>query len=109
VAAAKLLKDMHEGKQIEGRVSGMHRSANLITRLNHQPGKQWVYHALQDPNESATPEDLAAIDEQIVSFREETNSNNAEIKTLRATLSSLESTMSTSDLRTSVAAMEEEK
>jgi 26S proteasome regulatory subunit (ATPase 3-interacting protein) len=68
-----------------------------------------VYHTLQDPNDCATPEDLAIIDGQIAALRKETNTINAEIKTLRATLSSLESRMSTSDLHTSVVTMEKEK
>jgi 26S proteasome regulatory subunit (ATPase 3-interacting protein) len=68
-----------------------------------------VYHTLQDQNEDATAENLAAIDGQIATLREETNSINAEIKTLRARLSSLESEMPTSDLRTLVVTMEMEK
>ncbi|QRD01743.1 hypothetical protein JI435_145140 [Parastagonospora nodorum SN15] len=38
-AAAKVLKDLHEQKQIEGRPAG----------------KQIVYHAIQDPSDSCTP------------------------------------------------------
>ncbi len=68
-----------------------------------------MFHAPQDQNEYATPEDLAAIDGQIATLREETNSINAEIKTLRATLSSFESEMPTLDLRDLVVAMEKEK
>lgn len=68
-----------------------------------------MYHTLQDRNEDATAEDLAAIDGQIATLQEETHSINAEIKTLRAKLSSLESEMPTMDLHTLVVAMEKEK
>lgn len=73
------------------------------------PGKQWVYHALQDPSDSASPADLTAMDAQIAGLRDETATINASLKSLRSTLSSLESTMSTADLRAAVAAMENEK
>lgn len=68
-----------------------------------------MYHALQKQSEYTTPESLAAIDMEIATVREETNSINAEIKRLRATHSSLESEMSILDLRDSVVAMEKEK
>jgi len=72
-------------------------------------GKQLVYHALQDPNESTTQEDLGRIDAQIVAIREENASTTATIKELRSQLSLLSSAVSTADLRTSVEKMEAEK
>ena len=109
-AAAKLLKEMHESKQIEGRASGIRYDLGVSVRLaNVSTGKQWVYHTLQDPNDSATPEDLAGMDAQITAIREENASTASSIKDLRAQLSSLNSTVSTSELRTLVEEMEAEK
>ncbi|KAH9879980.1 hypothetical protein J1614_002005 [Plenodomus biglobosus] len=92
-AAAKILKDLHEQKQIEGRPAG----------------KQIVYHAIQDANEACTTEQLAALDNQITTLRTETATLHATAKTLRNTLSDLKSTLSTADLLTAVHALETEK
>jgi len=92
-AAAKILKDLHEQKQIEGRPAG----------------KQIVYHAIQDANESCTTEELAALDTQITHLRNETSTLQAATKALRNTLATLNSTPSTADLLTAVHALESEK
>ncbi|KAF2851170.1 homologous-pairing protein-like protein 2 [Plenodomus tracheiphilus IPT5] len=92
-AAAKILKDLHEQKQIEGRPAG----------------KQIVYHAIQDANESCTTEQLEALDTQITNLRTETATLQATAKTLRSTLSDLNSTLSTADLLTSINALETER
>lgn len=73
------------------------------------PGKQIVYHAIQSPLSSSTPEDLVAIDTETAALRAETTSLTVEAKTLRCTLSSLDATLSTSDLRTAVATLAAEK
>ncbi|KNG47689.1 aaa-domain-containing protein [Stemphylium lycopersici] len=92
-AAAKILKDLHEQKVIEGRAAG----------------KQIVYHALQNAVEACTTEQLAALDTAILDYRAQTTSLNATAKTLRATLSSLNSTLSTADLIANVHALETER
>lgn len=92
-AAAKVLKDLHEQKQIEGRPAG----------------KQIVYHAIQDPASSCTPEQLAALDTQITDLRNQTTQLTATAKILRGTLSSLNSELSTADLISNVQALETEK
>ncbi|KAJ9658922.1 hypothetical protein H2201_007572 [Coniosporium apollinis] len=92
-AAAKILKEMHERKEIEGRAAG----------------KQIVYHVIQNSEDAATPEDLQAMDEEIQRLRDETSQAKAMEKTLRSTLSNTNATLSTADLRASVAALEAER
>ncbi|OCK87289.1 Tat binding protein 1-interacting [Cenococcum geophilum 1.58] len=92
-AAAKILKDLHERKEIEGRAAG----------------KQIVYHAIQDPSSTASPEQLAEIDATIASLRAETAAALTTAKSLRASLTSLNTTLSTTELRAAVAAQERER
>lgn len=91
--AAKILKDLHERQQIEGRASG----------------KQLVYHTIQDPSAAAPPEQLAALDAKAESLREETTALKSQAASLRTELATLNTTMSTADLRTAVADMESKK
>ncbi|KAF1362336.1 TBPIP-domain-containing protein [Lizonia empirigonia] len=92
-AAAKLLKDLHEQKQIEGR----------------QAGKQIVYHALQDPDDAVSPEQLTDYDTRITALQTRTTDLQTLTKTLRSTLTSLHSTLSTTDLLSSISSLEHEK
>ncbi|EMD97404.1 hypothetical protein COCC4DRAFT_148364 [Bipolaris maydis ATCC 48331] len=92
-AAAKILKDLHEQKLIEGRTAG----------------KQIVYHALQDAADTCTTEQLAALDAEIANLRTQTAALNATAKTLRCTLASVTSTLSTADLIANVDLLEKEK
>ncbi|CAN9234228.1 unnamed protein product [Alternaria alternata] len=92
-SAAKILKDLHEQKAIEGRVAG----------------KQIVYHALQNAAEACTTEQLAALDESILNVRTRTISLLTSAKNLRSSLSSLNSTLSTTDLIASIHALETER
>ncbi|KAF2466813.1 Tat binding protein 1-interacting [Lindgomyces ingoldianus] len=92
-AAAKILKDLHERNEIEGRAAG----------------KQIVYHALQNADDAIAPEALAALDTQIVHLRTNTTTLLSAAKTLRSTLSSLNSSLTTSDLISSVLALQTEK
>ncbi|KAF2723494.1 TBPIP-like protein [Polychaeton citri CBS 116435] len=69
-AAAKLLKDMHERKEVEGRAAG----------------KQIVYHTFQDEADEASTETLRDIADQTSKLREETSSLKVEEKSLRVTL-----------------------
>ncbi|WEW60390.1 hypothetical protein PRK78_005875 [Emydomyces testavorans] len=91
--AAKALKDMHEKKQIEGRVSG----------------KQVVYHAIQDPADEVTAEQLATIDQEIEDMRNQVTSAKSREKLLRAELATLNARVSSSELREQVTAFEKEK
>ncbi|KAF1956638.1 Tat binding protein 1-interacting [Byssothecium circinans] len=92
-ATAKILKDLHERNQLEGRAAG----------------KQIVYHVHQDPNDAYSPEELAALDTTINELRTNTTTLTATAKTLRSSLSSLNSTLSTADLIANVQALETEK
>ncbi|KAF2658130.1 Tat binding protein 1-interacting [Lophiostoma macrostomum CBS 122681] len=92
-AATKILKDLHERNEIEGRPAG----------------KQIVYHALQNTQDAMTSDQLGALDTTIADLRSETTNALANVKTLRSTLSSLNSTMSTADLVSSVQTFEAEK
>ncbi|KAL1602752.1 hypothetical protein SLS60_006173 [Paraconiothyrium brasiliense] len=92
-AAAKVLKELHERNEIEGRAAG----------------KQIVYHAIQNPQDSVTSEALAALEIKASNLRDQTAALHATAKNLRTTLTSLTSTLSTADLVGSVQALETEK
>ncbi|CAE7209566.1 hypothetical protein P3342_011899 [Pyrenophora teres f. teres] len=92
-AAAKILKDLHEQKLIEGRAAG----------------KQIVYHALQNAAEACTTSELAALDATILDLRTRTTTLLSTAKALRSTLATLTSTLTTADLVTHVHALETEK
>ncbi|KAF2758180.1 homologous-pairing protein-like protein 2 [Pseudovirgaria hyperparasitica] len=92
-ATAKLLKDLHERKEIEGRAAG----------------KQIVYHSVQSADDGASPEDLAAIDAQINTYRFQTSDLQASIKVLKGRLYTLSSTMSTVDLVATMASLDAER
>lgn len=68
-------------------------------------GKQIVYHALQDPADAASPEEIAVMDEQIATLREEIATAKGEEKTLKARLITLNATMSMQDLQSGIACL----
>ncbi|KAM5464993.1 hypothetical protein MauCBS54593_006626 [Microsporum audouinii] len=78
----KALKGLHERKLLECRVSG----------------KQMVYHVVQDTANEATPEELAAMDEKITSFREQLEVAKVQEKTLKTELAVLNSRVSSTEL-----------
>ncbi|KAJ4290948.1 hypothetical protein N0V90_010144 [Kalmusia sp. IMI 367209] len=109
-AAAKILKDLHERGEIEGRVAGKKSPAlHSSARSSRCAGKQIVYHVIQNPEDSFTPEHLAAMDTTTTELRASTTALQATAKSLRTQLSSLNSTLSTADLVASVQALEVEK
>ena len=77
--------------------------------LTHLPGKQIVYHAIQDPADAMSLEDLAAMDAEITTLRETIGTAKATEKLLRANLASVNATMSTEELRARVTVLEREK
>ncbi|KAK2839304.1 hypothetical protein FQN49_006274 [Arthroderma sp. PD_2] len=79
---AKALKSMHERKLLECRVSG----------------KQMVYHAIQDAANEATAEDLAAMDEKIISLKEQVEAAKGQEKVLKTELAVLGSRVSSTEL-----------
>ncbi|KAL2003583.1 hypothetical protein VTN02DRAFT_3249 [Thermoascus thermophilus] len=84
---------MFERKQIEGRVSG----------------KQIVYHALQDPADDATPEALAAIDDEIRQLQDKLAAYKASEKAMRGELAVLCAKVPISELRQEVSKLEVER
>lgn len=72
-------------------------------------GKQWVYHAVQDPDDVMSLEDLAAMDKEIADLRETIATARADEKLLRANLISVNATLSTEELRGRVSLLELEK
>lgn len=72
-------------------------------------GKQWVYHAVQDPDDAMSLEDLAAMDKEIAGLRETIATAKANEKLMRANLISVNATLSTEELRSSVLLLEIEK
>ncbi|MCJ1382199.1 hypothetical protein MMC17_005311 [Xylographa soralifera] len=92
-SAVKVLKDLHEQNLIAGKAAG----------------KQIVYHALQDPNDAASPEVIAAMDREIAHLREEIATARGEERILKANLTALNATMSTQDIRASLVALGAQK
>ncbi|KAI1993174.1 hypothetical protein LOZ53_002219 [Ophidiomyces ophidiicola] len=91
--AAKALKEMHEKKQVEGKISG----------------KQIVYHTIQDPAEEATPEELTAIDREIEETKSYIASAKSQEKLLKTQLATLNARVSTAELRYQVLGLEKER
>ncbi|KAJ9487450.1 hypothetical protein VN97_g5855 [Penicillium thymicola] len=91
--AAKLLRGLHEKKEIEGRVSG----------------KQIVYHALQDPSDITTPEVAAALKLDIENLESEVSTLKANEKKARVELAALHAKPRISDLRQDISRLESEK
>ncbi|RPB17789.1 homologous-pairing protein-like protein 2 [Morchella conica CCBAS932] len=91
-AAAKILKELHEKGEIEGRASG----------------KQIVYHAIQDPNDFASTEDLKAMDEKITGTKLKIVKVKAELKSLQGTLNTLKAAPTVSSLCETVGVLETE-
>ena len=82
---------------------------NHYSRLISKPGKQTVYHALQDPKDAISGDELVAMDKQIQQLRESIATAKADEKSLRANLIAVNATMTIGDLRISVIALESEK
>ncbi|MCJ1461864.1 hypothetical protein MMC07_000463 [Pseudocyphellaria aurata] len=91
--ATKALKELHESQLIAGKAAG----------------KQIVYHALQDPSDAVSLDDLAAMDKQIHDLGEAIATAKAHEKLLRANLIAVNATQSTDDLRASIITLESEK
>jgi len=91
--ASKVLKEMHERKEIEGRAAG----------------KQLVYHVLQDPADDLMPDALHAIDEEIQQLQNDLTACRAREKGLRAELSALSAKVPIAELRQEVSMLEKEK
>ncbi|WPH04123.1 Hypothetical protein R9X50_00700800 [Acrodontium crateriforme] len=89
-AAAKLLKDMHERKDIEGRAAG----------------KQIVYHAIQEEPDDASLEMLKTMDEQTTRLRDEINELKNEEKELRVALREGSTQIPLPELKAAVAVLE---
>ncbi|KAJ9210082.1 hypothetical protein DTO166G4_8343 [Paecilomyces variotii] len=90
--AVKILKDMHEKGQIEGRAAG----------------KQLVYHALQDPTDDVTPEALARISDEIEQLEKQLADYKNREKGLKSELSRMGNTVSFADLEQNVSKLEDE-
>jgi 26S proteasome regulatory subunit (ATPase 3-interacting protein) len=63
-----------------------------------EKGSQWVFWPLQDPSSSASPEDLAAMDEEIQALKERMPMLKGEFKTMTAKLNILKTALTTSEL-----------
>lgn len=68
-----------------------------------------MYHALQDPSDAVSLDDLAAMDKQIHDLGEAIATAKAHEKLLRANLIAVNATQSTDDLRANIITLESEK
>ncbi|KAJ5033627.1 uncharacterized protein L3040_008739 [Drepanopeziza brunnea f. sp. 'multigermtubi'] len=94
--ADKLLKDMEQSGQIKGKAT------------KSGTGGQWVFWPIQDPADSASPEELAAMDTAIEALRERMPAIKASLKSLRAKLDALRTAPTTVDLAAAIERMQEE-
>lgn len=93
VTAAKVLRELHQNEKIEGRVSG----------------KQTVYHALQAPDDDATPEAIAALDNDIKILQDQLTGLKASEKKARAELATLNAKPLLSEIQKDIGQLELEK
>lgn len=108
----KALKELHDNNVIAGKAFGTSPHFSRYKSyfgLIFNPGKQTVYHALQDPKNAISSEELVAMDKQIQELREIIATAKANEKSLKASLIAVNATMSIGDIRTSVIALESEK
>ncbi|EDN06977.1 predicted protein [Histoplasma mississippiense (nom. inval.)] len=89
----KALKEMHERKEVQGRIAG----------------KQIVYHALQDVPSDSTSAQLAALDCELTDLRAQIASTKQHEKSLRAELAALSAHVPTGKLREMVSRLEMER
>lgn len=110
--AAKTLKELHENQVIAGKAAGRSRSIHItssqLTGMAFS-GKQLVYHAVQDPADAMSLDELAAMDRELGTLRDSIATSRAKEKLLRANLISVNATLSTDELRSSVILHEHEK
>ncbi|KAK4696750.1 26S proteasome regulatory subunit, ATPase 3, interacting protein, partial [Lecanoromycetidae sp. Uapishka_2] len=92
-ADPKALKELHESQLIAGKAAG----------------KQIVYHAIQDPTNALSLEDLAAMDAEIATLRTDITNAKATEKLLRTGIVSANATLSIDELHTAVALLEYDK
>lgn len=110
--AAKALKELHESQVIAGKGAGTFTCQDSLTGkspISVNAGKQWVYHAVQDPDDAMSLEDLAAMDKEIADVRETIATAKANEKLMRANLISVNATLSTEELGSNVSLLELEK
>ncbi|KAG4429210.1 hypothetical protein IFR05_015302 [Cadophora sp. M221] len=88
--ADKLLKEMEQSGQIKGKAS------------KSGTGGQWVFWSIQDPADSASPEELAAMDTSITTLRDTIPSLKATLKTHTTKLTALCSAPTTFELASDV-------
>jgi 26S proteasome regulatory subunit (ATPase 3-interacting protein) len=72
-------------------------------------GKQIIYHAIQDPTDEATSDELASLDAEIKALKAQITTARANEKRLKAELNGLGTRISTCDLRAVVSGLEAEK
>ncbi|KAJ5152869.1 uncharacterized protein N7482_009347 [Penicillium canariense] len=91
--AAKVLRELHQKREIEGRPAG----------------KQIVYHALQESSDSTSPEAIAALGQEIEKLQDEFSAVKADEKKARAALAALEAKPRLSALRKDIRRLQEER
>ncbi|KAJ5116477.1 hypothetical protein N7456_000825 [Penicillium angulare] len=84
-------------------------SENYIRVVKLQNELPVVYHALQDPSQSVTPEIITTVNESIEKLQHELSTIKAEEKTVRAALAAFEAKPRLSDLRQSIERLKEER
>lgn len=109
--AVKVLKELHEQQAIAGKASGDNPLCHCRAQLTLVVcvGKQIVYHAVQDPKDSASLEDLAQMDREMETLRESIATAKANEKLLKASLATVNATLSSENLRARIITLEQEQ
>ncbi|KAF3167179.1 hypothetical protein EYR41_011914 [Orbilia oligospora] len=90
--AVKLLKELSD-------------NGDLVVCIS---GKQMVYHTPQDPDDFASPEEIAAMKTLVEVMKERTSTLKAELKSLQVTLQNLRSMPTADDLKSEVGTLQRE-
>ena len=77
--------------------------------MTFDSGKQSVYHALQDSSDGATPEAIAALDQEIKQFQDHLTTLKAEDKQARSEVAEFSSRPLLSELRGDIERLRKEK
>ena len=101
----KILKDLQDQDLIAGKASGKSRRYPVHVDSLICIGKAFVYHALQDPKDSLSAEELALMDKEISTLRSEIAAFKNEEKALKAQLNTLNAAISIPELRTCIDAL----
>ncbi|PUU74905.1 Tat binding protein 1-interacting protein-domain-containing protein [Tuber borchii] len=110
--ATKILKELDERGEIEGRASGKQVVYHIIQVRPLVPNLEitddLIIIGLKDPKDLASPEELKVMDMETEAVKQEIGGLKAELRALHSTLNTLKAAPTTASLRETVALLEAE-